>query len=180
MFVESIINCKEGKGITKGHWNGRWRGAGIIPKAEEALKEETNVKAGLLSRMRCRLHGTRDGCGPQDSGGSQCGPSRSFPLGSQQNSWEAVCWGRGPPGLPQEAAHWPLCLSQEQKAKHTNPKEKPLPLAVSLQCPLLTNLKLHQLAKEKCFRGPAPVSQNVSEEVDSEQRRHTDDWPNCD
>ena len=101
----------------------------LSTRLRRALKKGTNLKAGLLSRMKCRLHGTRDSCGPQDSGGSSCNASRSFPLGSQQNSREALCWGPGPPGLPQEAAHWPLYHRSKKRSTGT-PKKSPF----FLQC----------------------------------------------
>lgn len=55
-------------------------------------------------------------------------------------------------------------MPEEQGEKHKNPKDKPLPPKVSLQCPLLTNPKLHQLVKEKCLQGPAAVSQKQGKE----------------
>ena len=61
---------------------------------------------------------------------------------------EATCWGASD-------THWRSCTTrspagsctvatgpEEQEEKHKNRREKPLPLAVALQRPLLTNLKL--------------------------------------
>lgn len=129
------------------------------------LKEGTNLREGLLSRMRFRLHWRRSGCGPQDSEDLTEVLQGASHWRAGETLWKQLAWvpvkiTRGCVLLDlQQQAATGHC-AKEQEGKHKSPEEKPLPLVVTLQCPLLTNLKLHQLTKEKSLQGPAAVSQD--------------------
>lgn len=84
--------------------------------------------------------------------------------------------------------HWRLCTArspagnsplatvpEEQQEKHKNPREKPPPLAMALQRPLLTHLRLHQLTNEKWQQSPSgsSTSKQGKEGRNLEQRGNT-------
>lgn len=53
------------------------------------------------------------------------------------------------------------CIESKKQAEtHLNQERVPLPPAMSLQHPLLVKINIRLTAKEKCFQGPAPLSQS--------------------
>lgn len=155
--------------------------AASVPRLRQVLKEGRNLREGLLSGMRFRLHRQRGVCGPRmevDLTGALQGVSQVAVASVPGSSlWPGPARGTHW-RFALEADRWPLCLGSKKKSTRT-PKTT---LQVSLRCPLLTKPKLHQLAKEKHHcQGPAAARQKEAKRDGSRaDRQSTDNLHNRD